>query len=1455
MVDSISQMTTRTPGNFFELNIKDGIFLGGTGTYTDKFHGKYRNFRGCLQDVHFDGYSIISAAQELHNPLNIFEISWMCDDEFDADSNVPISFMSETSFAAFPHLHIRSEGTISFDIKTRTLSGILLFNSGRRTVSKDYIALEIINGEIKLSLNKGSGVVIVQSQVNITDAQWHQVDIRISSNEVEVEVDQQLSKARFDLGDRRIFDLEGHLFVGGLGIHARASAMRKGLVTFQGNSRSKGSIQGCIHNIVINSRKFGFHDIQVSRMIDVSCQWTYPCASSPCIDEAECIELADKQYECLCTLENCFRPESDETDLEERVGNSDLVVIHELRVDEGSIVTITTNNIDVVFDYKSHNLRESSIQFHVKVWPKHGQLEIDLGRRRNRGMFTVLDLTGQKVSYLHDGTDTSNDDITIEMEIYGELTRLPRNLQGKYEFVLPIIIFGTNDPPTLTIGGGGILPMIEDSKIKITNTILSAVDSDSALRDLVYHVTYQSQVNGYFERSDGVGIHIATFTQKDIDSGLISFVHHGAFVSYYRMFVTDGTANSNVEDLKVTLVPLNLRVTNNTGLNIPDGTNAVIHGQNLTVSPTPAIHNINISYQITNMPRFGEIQKKQAGNFWLNVNTFSQSDINLKIVRYKSRTLNDDEEPTVDAFKFIAKSREVTTEEETFVIHFIEVSLEVTRNKKFVLKNKLFETLSVDVLFSETNIIDNSDNYITYSILRPPANGNFFLTEKNNVDPYSIEDLMPLLTKESFTQREIREGKVCFRMKRQSFDRIDDFLDFRVTALTAEPQVGRLRIEFIPQHTNVRFTNNGFDDVIEGGQKTIEKTDLYLEMDQFKEFEYSIISPPQYGILQLVDTLSASVLSKNIRSFTNSDIRNSRLVYKNDDSEHDKDSFMFIATPRLTAGKDLIEVREFAGTFKIRMMMRNDNIPMRTVDKIFNIVTGQEKPITISDIAFNDPDINYNSSHLQISRRGIPNGNIIFKNNRSDARIFTQQDLIDENLIFVHSGASHGRVVITVTDGQFIATSLLEIQAGDPFIAIVNNTGILAQKASQTLISSYNLSIETNIYAAPSEVRFVLVEEPLYGHLSIDENEALEFTMLDITNHKLFYKHHGGPTLEDGLSFVVVYDTIQSEKARFPIKIYLETFQHPPQVVQNSVLEVARGASKDVSKEHLLISHINSSASDIVYTVLVLPRFGRLHVDTIHIQHDDYLSFTQDDINSGRVLYTHKGGISSSDNFIFNVGNSRHQLKSLEFLIEIVSDVLILQVKNMTVREGGRKALTPSHLKVKGRYFSGKSTVFNIVIPPEHGRVESVKDRGVPILTFSSEDLQGGNIYYAHDDSESLSDSFTLKSQLSDKSKESDVKSIYVEVLGVNDEPPRITANTGLKVWSHSITLIAPDNLRVEDPDSPPESVVFHITAPTNGNLALLNNTFKEVTNFTQALVNSRQLVFVHRGKSFAALS
>lgn len=70
---------------------------------------------------------------------------------------------------------------------------------------------------------------------------------------------------------------------------------------------------------------------------------------------------------------------------------------------------------------------------------------------------------------------------------------------------------------------------LQGTRKTLSPEILRAEDPDSPKTDLVYTVLNQGEAKdkGYMERTQSPGTQVQTFTQLEVDQGLIAYVHRG----------------------------------------------------------------------------------------------------------------------------------------------------------------------------------------------------------------------------------------------------------------------------------------------------------------------------------------------------------------------------------------------------------------------------------------------------------------------------------------------------------------------------------------------------------------------------------------------------------------------------------------------------------------------------------------------------------------------------------------------------------------------------------------------------------------------------------------------------------------------------------------------------------------------------------------------------------------
>lgn len=163
-----------------------------------------------------------------------------------------------------------------------------------------------------------------------------------------------------------------------------------------------------------------------------------------------------------------------------------------------------------------------------------------------------------------------------------------------------------------------------------------------------------------------------------------------------------------------------------------------------------------------------------------------------------------------------------------------------------------------------------------------------------------------------------------------------------------------------------------------------------------------------------------------------------------------------------------------------------------------------------------------------------------------------------------------------------------------------------------------------------------------------------------------------------------------------------------------------------------------------------------------------------------------------------------------------------------------------------------------LIQQPSYGHVMLLPDLNV--TTFTQPQIEGGKIAYYHDHSDTLEDRIQFMLYLTPGHVLLCNTSIPVIIEPVNDQPFKlITHAPHITVVQNQNRTITRENLLTNDPDTPPEEIIYDvISGPTYGRLLLLpfdQNTseVQQVNKFSQYDVDSNRVVYEHSGALQAA--
>lgn len=460
-VDQIHITREKLPGRFFELNIHYGLFIGGQGEFSELFLGHGEWLRGCLGEVVYNGVDALQRARHRIGQADAQSVTWSCAAEFDANEDKEISFVEDGAYMALPNGIPRTGAKWQFEMKSISDHGIIFYTSGISSGRSDFVGVELMNGKIHIVLDKGSGPVELTNEIVVSDGEWHSAFINFNPSFIEIIIDGHKSSMKHAQGGSQHYDLGEMVYIGGTELNKRARALGQGL------KAADTSFKGCLRKIEVEGKRLGIPHTRVTQGILPECVWSYPCVQQPCDVDASCVQQGVDSFRCQCDRAHCIKEDyATAYKVFSKSSLLELVELSPLKVSEGENALLTPSHMNVVLDYVKYGVRDSGVLFYAVKAPQHGRLAVEIWERSGitptQQVFTLLDLSKDKVRYVHDDSESLQDSITLELELApASGFVLPGYLQGRHRFILHVDVIPVNDPPVLNIPTSKVLRLAQ----------------------------------------------------------------------------------------------------------------------------------------------------------------------------------------------------------------------------------------------------------------------------------------------------------------------------------------------------------------------------------------------------------------------------------------------------------------------------------------------------------------------------------------------------------------------------------------------------------------------------------------------------------------------------------------------------------------------------------------------------------------------------------------------------------------------------------------------------------------------------------------------------------------------------------------------------------------------------------------------------------------------------------
>ena len=1047
----------------------------------------------------------------------------------------------------------------------------------------------------------------------------------------------------------------------------------------------------------------------------------------------------------------------------------------------------------------------AQLTYTVSTIPVNGRVERVAAPGITITSFTQAEINSNAIRYVHNGGETTSDSFGYSLDD-GTAT-----VTGSFA----ISVAPVNDAPVISVNTG--LTVAEGGDGLLENTKLSASDSDNTDAQLTYTIT-TSLLNGRLERVATPSVAITTFTNADLNSNAIRYVHNGTETALdgFSFSLSDGAATVT-GTFSITVTPINDApvVSTNTGLTLGEGATATIGNAKLSASD-PDNTAAQRVLTVTVSPTHGRLEKSSSPG--VAITSFTQANINSGIIRY----VHDGGETTSDSFSFtLSDGTASVTGSFSYTITAVNDAPVMATNLGVTLLEGGSQLIGSTRL--EATDADNSSSQLVYTVLTSPTNGRL---EQTTAPGVAIT---------TFTQSDLNGNTI--RYVHNGDETTSDGLSYSLSD-GAATVTGSFSITITPVNdTPVMVVNTGLT-AAEGGSTVLSNTQLLTsDVDNTpSQLVYTLITSPTNGRLERVVAPGTA-----ITSFTQSEINSGAIRYVHDGSETTSDSFSF----SLSDGTATI-----SSSLSITVTPVN-NAPSLVTNQM-TITEGQS--LTFSSSVLLTTDTDTLPASLTYTVTAATNGRFEFVASPGVAiTTFTQDDINSSQVQFVHYGGEAAPTAnISVIDGTASVgpTSMLVAftNINDP-PSVSANTGLtLKEGAAATIVNTKLAASDPD--NTPAQRVFTVTSNPTHGRLETSTTPGVaitSFTQAQINSGIIRYVHDGGETTTDSFNFSLS-DGTASVTGAFALTI--TPANDSPALSTNTGVTLTEGGVGVLENAQLAASDPDNTPTELVYTVIAAPVSGRL--ERVAAPGSAITTFTQADLNSNAIRYVHDGSETTSDGFDFSLSDGNTTVTgSFAITVTPVNDAPLISVNTgLTVAEGGHGLLANAKLAASDPDNDAAQLVYTVSTSLWNGRLERVATPGLAITTFTQTEVNSGAIRYVHNGGETTSDAFAFS--ISDGGATAS-GSFAINVTPVNDAPV-ITTNVGLVVVEGGTASLSSADIQSTDAETGPAGLTYTVTGGLGfGHVALASAPETSITSFTQAQINGNQIVYVHEGAESTA--
>lgn len=388
----------------------------------------------------------------------------------------------------------------------------------------------------------------------------------------------------------------------------------------------------------------------------------------------------------------------------------------------------------------------------------------------------------------------------------------------------------------------------------------------------------------------------------------------------------------------------------------------------------------------------------------------------------------------------------------------------------------------------------------------------------------------------------------------------------------------------------------------------------------------------------------------------------------------------------------------------------------------------------------------------------LENGRIFYEHTSPMVELRTNDSFFfDVNALFAPSLIDQVfNIEISVSSGgllKFLPNIKIEVDEGDLAPIHLDLSRVLEYLETRVAIQSPELYVETY--------------PPAHGIIKTMDSrkDVNRFSLIDFHSNKIFYHHDHSDTIEDKISMAVylLVGNIFLCNITIPVTIRPKNDQPFYLVTTSPRISVIEGENKTITNADLLTEDADTLPDGIMYDIISNPMHGILQ----KISDEGYVQnivsygnqFTQGDVNSNRIIYTHSGSPESTT-FTFKVWDGEFKPAYETFSIKILPIQIVpptIPAEPLNVQQGSNFGnLEVKHVPIETNVQKNR-LIYNITKLPTGGVLNNNHKQ---IFRFNQRQLEDGVIQYVQNDMTRSNDSFQVNAYIPDSSS-----SLLVDIL------------------------------------------------------------------------------------------